>query len=95
MKSNPQISVYLREGFKKKTDYLVTSIKKVGRYLAEITISGSLGNSGISLVRWVSEEDVTISKLTFRVVLYLFRRPRGQKFSNMVIGNALYLLNLP
>ena len=24
---------------KKKTDYLVTSIKRVGRYLAEITIS--------------------------------------------------------
>ena len=31
--------VHLRDGVKKKTDYLVTSIKRVGRYLAEITIS--------------------------------------------------------
>ena len=29
----------IREGVKKETDYLVTSIKKVGRYLTEITIS--------------------------------------------------------
>ena len=29
----------LREELKKKKDYLVTSIKKVGRYLTEITIS--------------------------------------------------------
>ena len=51
----------LREGVK-KLDYLVTSIKRVGRYLAEITISLSLRNSDISLGRWVSEEDVTVSK---------------------------------
>ena len=30
--------IFVREGVK-KTDYLVTLIKKVGRYLAEITIS--------------------------------------------------------
>ena len=29
----------LGKGTKKKTDYLVTLIKRVGRYLAEITIS--------------------------------------------------------
>ena len=29
----------LREGYQKKTDYFVTLIKRVGRYLAEITIS--------------------------------------------------------
>jgi len=42
----------------------------------------------MSLGRWVSEEDVTISKETFRVVLYPLRRPRGQKFRNRVIGFA-------
>ena len=31
-------NVVVRDGVKKKTDYLVTSIKRVGRYLAEITI---------------------------------------------------------
>ena len=50
----------------------------------------------MSLGRWVSEEDVTISKQTFRAVLYLLRRPRGQKFRNMVIGHALLsLLTFP
>ena len=33
---------------------------------------------------WVSKEDVTISKQTFRVVLYSLRRPSGsgQQFDN-------------
>ena len=70
----------------------MTSIKKVGRYLTEITISLNVRNSDISLGRWVSEEDVTISKQTFRVVLYPLRRPRGQKFCNTVIGQALFFL---
>ena len=38
----------------------------------------------------MSEEDVTISKLTFRVALYLLRGLIGQKFCNMVIGHALF-----
>ena len=64
-----------------KNDYLGTSIKKVGRYLAEITISWNLRNSDMSLGRWVSEEDVIISKQTFKVLLYHRRlRQRGQKF---------------
>ena len=36
----------------------------------------------------MSEEDVTISKQTFMVLLYPLRRSRGQKFCNMVIGHA-------
>ena len=90
--SNPNSIFWLiriRDGVKKNPDYLVTSIKRVGRYLAEITIPWSPRNSDMSLGRWVSEEDVTISKQTFRAVLYLLRRPRGQKFRNMVIGHAL------
>ena len=67
----------------------MTLIKKVDGYLAEIT------NSNMSLGRWVSEEDVTVSKQTFRVVLYPLRRPRGQKFVNMVLGHALFFVNLP
>ena len=53
----------------------------------------------------MSEEDVTISKQTFRLVLYPLRRPRGLQICNMVIGHALgsvqvlsqqkYRLNLP
>ena len=39
--------------------------------------------------RWVSEEDVTISKQTFRLVLYPLRRPMGLQFCNVVIGYAL------
>ena len=39
--------------------------------------------------RWVSEEDVTISKQTFRLVLYPLRRLMGLQFCNMVIGHAL------
>ena len=39
--------------------------------------------------RWVSEEDVTISKQTFGLVLYPLRRLRGLQFCNMVIGHAL------
>ena len=35
----PPIPNTIREESKKKQDYLVTSIKKVGRYLAEITTS--------------------------------------------------------
>ena len=54
---------------KRKTDYIVTSIKRLGRYLAEITISWSLRNSDMSLGMLVSEEDITISKQTFKVVL--------------------------
>ena len=40
----------------------------------------------------MSEEDVTISKQTIMVVLYPLRRPRSQKFCNMVIGHALFFL---
>ena len=40
----------------------------------------------------VSEEDVTISKQTFMIVLYPLRRPNGQKFCNMIIGHALFFL---
>ena len=73
----------------------MTSIKKVGRYLSEITISGSLRNSDVSLGRWVSEEDVIISKQIFRLVLYPLRRHWGQEFRNMVIGHALFFLTFP
>ena len=46
--------------------------------------------------RWVSEEDVTISKQTFRVELYPLGRPRGHQLCNMVIGQALFIFgNLP
>ena len=44
----------------KKTDYLVTLIKRVGRYLAEITISWSFEIVTCYWGRWVFEEDVTI-----------------------------------
>ena len=40
----------------------------------------------------VSEEDVTISKQTFMIVLYPLRRPKGQKFCNVIIGHALFFL---
>ena len=40
----------------------------------------------------MSEEDVTISKQTFMVVIYPLRRPMGQKFCNMIIGHALFFL---
>ena len=45
----------------------------------------------MSLGRWVSKEDVIISKQTFRVVLYPLKRHRGQTFRNMAIGHALFL----
>ena len=35
------------------------------------------------------EEDVTISKQTFRLVLYPLRRPMGLQFCNMVIVHTL------
>ena len=38
------------------------------------------------------EEDVTISKQTFRFVLYPLRRIRGQQFCNMVLGMSHFLL---
>ena len=41
----------------------------------------SLFVEALELGRWASEEDVTISKQTFRVVLYPLRRPRGPKIS--------------
>ena len=49
------------------SDYLVTLIKRLGGYLAEITTSCYWGG-------WVSIEDGTISKQTFRVVLYLSQK---------------------
>ena len=48
----------------------MTSIKRVGGYLAEITISEALEIVTCQWGRWVSEEDVTISKQNFKVVLY-------------------------
>ena len=70
----------------------MTLIKRVGGYLAEITISEALEIVTCHWGRWVSEEDVTISKQTFRVELYPLRRPSGQQFCNMVM---LFFLNLP
>ena len=63
----------------------MTLIKRVGGYLAEITISEALEIVTCHWGRWVSEEDVTISKQTFRVELYPLRRPSGQQFCNMVM----------
>ena len=60
----------------KKTDYLMTLIKRVAGYLAEITISEALEIATCHWGRWVSEEDVNISKQTFRVELYPLRRPK-------------------
>ena len=37
----------------------------------------------------MSEEDVTILKQTFWLVLYPLRRPRALQFCNMIIGHAL------
>ena len=76
----------VREEVKKKTDYIMRLIKTVGGYPWEITISWSL----LEIVachwgRWVSKEDITKSKQTFMVVLYLIRGPSGQKFCNMVM----------
>ena len=48
----------------------MTLIKRVGGYLAEITISEALEIVTCHWGRWVSDEDVTISKRTFRVELY-------------------------
>ena len=61
----------------------MTLIKREGRYHAEITISWSLEIVTSNWGRWVSEEDVTISKQTFRLVLYPLRRPRSQQFCHM------------
>ena len=61
----------------------MTLIKRVGGYLAEITISEALEIVTCQWGRWVSEEDVTISKETF--MLNLLRRPRGQQFCIMMI----------
>ena len=77
-------SIQVRDDFK-KTDYLMTLIKRVGGYLAEITISEALEIVTCHWGRWVSEEDVTISKQTFRVELYPLRRPSGQQFCNKVM----------
>ena len=58
----------------------MTLIKRVGRYLAEITISEALE---IVTCHWgmcVSEEDVIISMQTIRVELYPLRRPSGQQY---------------
>ena len=48
--------------------------------------------SDMSLGRWVSEEDVIISKQTLKVLLCPLRRHRGQKFWNIVIVYALFFL---
>ena len=61
----------------------MTLIKRVGRYLAEITISWSFEIVTCYWGRWVFEEEVTISKQTFRFVLYPLRRIRGKQFCNM------------
>ena len=55
----------------------MTLIKRVGGYLAEITVSEAFEIVTCHWGRWMSEEDVTISKQTFRVVLYSLRRPSG------------------
>ena len=90
------LMLLFREGCQKKTDYLVTLIKRVGRYLAEITISWSFEIVTCYWGRWVFEEEVTISKQTFRFVLYPLRRIRGQQFCNMVIGHPSFSFgNLP
>ena len=43
---------------------------------------------------WVSKEDVTISKQTFRVVLYSLRRPSGigQQFDIFFLGRPYFYL---
>ena len=56
----------------KKTDSLVTLVKRVGGYCI---LQKSLLLEALDIVTclwggWVSKEDVTISKQTFRVVLY-------------------------
>ena len=58
-KEHSRTKIYLKTF--KKTDYSVTSIKKVGGYLAEISISGGRRVSK-------SEENVTISQQTLRGV---------------------------
>ena len=47
------VGIWVRDDFKKKTDYFVTLIKRVGGYIAEFTTSWSLRNSDMSL-GWVS-----------------------------------------
>ena len=58
----------------------MTLIKRVGRYIAEITISWSLLIVTYYWGRWVFEEDVTISKQNLRIVPYPLRRPSWQQF---------------
>ena len=64
----------LREGFKIKNG-LFSDIDQKGGWV-------SLLLEALEIVTchwggWVSKEDVTISKQTFRVVLYSLRRPSG------------------
>ena len=48
----------------------MTLIKRMGGYVAEITTFEALEIVTCHWDGWVSKEDVTISKQTFRVVLY-------------------------
>ena len=85
----------VREEVKKKTDYIMRLIKTVGGYPREITISWSL----LEIVachwgRWVSKEDITKSKQTFMVVLYLIRGPCGQRFCYMVMDFFCWKISL-
>ena len=51
----------------------------------ETTFSWSLEIVTYHWGRWVFKEDVTKSKQTFRVLLYLIRRPSGQQFCSRVM----------
>ena len=55
----------------------MTLIKRVGGYLAESLLLEALEIVTCHWGGWVSIEDVTILKQTFRVVLYSLRRPSG------------------
>ena len=52
----------------------MTLIKKVGGYLAEIPIFEALEIVTCHCDIWVSKDDVTISKQTFRLVFFPFQK---------------------
>ena len=67
---------------------LVALVKRVRSYLSEITIC-----CGIEIVtchgdRWMFSENVTISKQTFRFVLYPLGRIRGQQSGQLSQKNT-------
>ena len=61
----------------KNPNYLVTLIKKVGGILQKSLFLEALEIVTCNWGKWVSKEDATISKQTFRVVLYSLRGPSG------------------